>query len=119
MSRANPCLASKPRAFITFQTSGLNTGKVRLETLMTGLSWARTGKAAPAARAAAEAVKVRRVSMVIGVIPFWRARRARRHIGPRDAAKRNPPACAGGFPSRPAAGPIPALYLNSFACKHY
>src|SRR3569833_3551719 len=104
MSRVKPCLASKPRAFITFQTSGLNTGKVRLETLMTGLSWARTGKAAPAARAAAEAVKVRRVSMVIGVIPFWRARRARRHIGPRDAALCFLLACVGGFLSWLAAG---------------
>ena len=36
MSSVKPCLASKPRAFMTFHTSGLNTGSVRLETLIIG-----------------------------------------------------------------------------------
>src|SRR3569623_2757418 len=118
MSRVKPCFASKPRAFITFQTSRLNTGKVRLDTLITGLSCARTGMAVLAARAAAEAVKARRVIVVMKASPWWRAARRCRLIGPCRAAKRHPPKRQGGIRSRRAAGSDRALYLNSFACKH-
>ena len=45
-----------PRAFMMFQTSGLNTGSVRLETLMTGFCCACAGGAEqPKVRSAREA----------------------------------------------------------------
>ena len=42
-SSSKPFLVSKPRAFMMFHTSGLNTGSVRLETLITGFCWACAG----------------------------------------------------------------------------
>src|SRR4051794_33610241 len=41
-SSSKPCLASKPRALMIFHTIGLNTGKVRLDALIRGLSCALT-----------------------------------------------------------------------------
>src|SRR5437660_6316093 len=40
MSSSKPCLVSMPFAFMMFQTSGLNTGKVRLETVILGFACA-------------------------------------------------------------------------------
>src|SRR2546423_864203 len=40
MSSSKPFFVSKPRAFMMFHTIGLNTGSVRLETRIRGLSWA-------------------------------------------------------------------------------
>jgi hypothetical protein len=51
-----------PRAFMMFQTSGLNTGSVRLDTLITGFccACALERPAVAIASAAAMAVKLRR-----------------------------------------------------------
>src|SRR6185437_6992116 len=51
MSSSKPCLASMPRAFMMFQTSGLNTGSVRLETLITGFCCACAADSAETANA--------------------------------------------------------------------
>src|SRR4051812_33731260 len=72
MSSSKPCLASMPLAFMMFQTSGLNTGSVRLDTLMTGFCCACAGAVAAiaATNAAANAASPRRdiVDMVLDTI---------------------------------------------------
>src|SRR4051812_48837252 len=70
MSSSKPCLASMPLAFMMFQTSGLNTGSVRLDTLMTGFCCACAGGASARANTTANAAKTRR-DMVIIASPVW------------------------------------------------
>src|SRR5712671_3756950 len=62
MSSSKPFFASKPRAFMMFQTIGLNTGSVRLDTLIFGLicADAAVALAEAIATAATAAAKQRR-----------------------------------------------------------
>jgi hypothetical protein len=67
ISNSKPCLASKPRAFMIFQTIGLNTGRVRLDTLILGLCCASDAVVQPNANAQAVAnvASLRRESATI------------------------------------------------------
>ena len=72
MSSVKPCLASKPRAFMTFHTSGLNTGSVRLETLITGFCCACADGIATSGKGeskAANAARPRRDSLDMDIPP--------------------------------------------------
>src|ERR1700719_1602229 len=71
MSSSKPFFASKPRAFMMFQTIGLNTGRVRLETLIFGLICAYAAVAPGAAIAGAmAAAKWRREILSISTSPI-------------------------------------------------
>src|SRR6476646_11324141 len=65
MLSSKPCLASMPRAFMMFQTSGLNTGSVRLETLITGFCCACAGGASMSAAQANSAANPRRNTLAM------------------------------------------------------
>src|SRR5215469_13002629 len=76
MSSSKPFLVSNPRAFMMFQTIGLNTGRVRLETVIFGLSCATdgvTGSNASAQTVAIQAAAItarrRRGNLIIKMAP--------------------------------------------------
>src|SRR5437763_4417964 len=72
MSSSKPCLASRPRAFMMFHTSGVNTGSVRLETVIFGRCCAGEGLVPSSARrqAAARVARPRRKNIVME-FPSW------------------------------------------------
>src|SRR3974390_2856886 len=73
MSSSKPFLVSNPRAFMMFQTIGLNTGRVRLETLIFGLSCATDGGTRSNASAQTAAIQVaarpRRRNLIMKMAP--------------------------------------------------